>query len=109
MVVSSEHLSLEVVTDFINQVYFKEWLTADKIPYHTRLREFLFMVENIIYCSLCYLSGHAFFRILPYEVAILASQLAVLGDNEGDVLRHAGLSNHSLCNHSIKNLITIHA
>lgn len=49
------------------------------------------MIKHIVDEGLGHLPGHPFLHILAYKVAVFAGQLAILGDDEGDVLRHAGL------------------
>ena len=49
------------------------------------------MVEHIVDEGLGHLPRHPLFHVLAHEVAVFAGQLAVLRNDEGDVLRHAGL------------------
>ena len=49
------------------------------------------MVEHKVDEGLSHLPRHPFLHVLAHEVAVFAGQLAVLRDDEGDVLRHAGL------------------
>ena len=49
------------------------------------------MVEHIVDEGLGHLPGHPLLHVFAHKVAVFAGQLAVLGDDEGDVLRHAGL------------------
>lgn len=49
------------------------------------------MVEHVVDEGLGHVPGHAFLHVLPHEVAVFAGQLAILGDDKGDVFRHAGL------------------
>ena len=49
------------------------------------------MIKHMIDESLGHLSWHAPLHIFAKKIAIFSSQLAVFGDDEGDVLRHAGL------------------
>lgn len=86
MVVTPEHLHLQVVADSVYQVYFKKRLSADEVPYDALLAHILLVVEDIVNSLLCYLPGHTLFRVLPYEVAIFTGKLAVLCDDESDVL-----------------------
>ena len=86
MVVSAEHLNLEVIANLVNQVYFKKRLSADEVPYDALLAHILLVVEDIVNSLLCYLPGHTLFRVLPYEVAIFTGKLTVLCDDESDVL-----------------------
>ena len=87
MMVSAEHLCLQIITDFINQIYFQKWFSTDKVPHHGLFTKVLFMVKNIVNRLLGNLPGHTLFRILPYEIAILTGKLTILGDDEGDILR----------------------
>lgn len=91
MVVAAEHLRLQVVADAVYQVDFQERLAADEVPHDTLLAHLILVVEDIVYGRLGHLPRHPLLRVLAHEVAVLASQLAVLRDDEGDVLRHAGL------------------
>lgn len=91
MVVSAKHLSLKVVADFVYQIYLKERFSTYEVPHNALISHILFLIKDIVNGCLCYLPGHPLFRVLPHEVAILASQLAVLRNDEGDVLRYAGL------------------
>ena len=96
MVVSTVHLHFEIIAYLIYQIYLQERLTADKVPNDTFLFHIILMIEDIVYSSLSYLPGHSLFRVLTYEVAVFASELAVLGDNEGDILGHAILPSFSI-------------
>ena len=91
MVVSAKHLNLEIITNLIYQVYLQERLSTYKIPDDTFLLHLFLMIENIVNSSLSYLPGHPLLRVFAYEVAILTSELAILRDNESDVLSHARL------------------
>ena len=86
MVVTPEHLHLQVVADSVYQVYFEERLSADKVPNDTFLAHILLMVEDVVNSLFCHLPRHPLFRVLPYEVAIFTGKLAVLCDDESDVL-----------------------
>ena len=46
---------------------------------------------TIVDKCLCHLLRHPFIYVLAHKIAVFAGQLAVFGDDEGDVLRHAGL------------------
>jgi len=46
------------------------------------------MVKHVVDKSLSHFPWHALLHVLTHKVAISASQLAVLGDDEGDSLRH---------------------
>ena len=49
------------------------------------------MIQHIVNEGLGHLPRHSLFHVFAHEVAVFAGQLAVLRDDEGDVLRHAGL------------------
>ena len=85
------HLHFQVVANLVYQINLKKWFASNEVPYHTLLLHLVLMAEDIVYGLLCHLPRHPLLGILPHQVAILASQLAVLGDNEGDVLGVARL------------------
>lgn len=86
MMVSSKEFSLDIVANLIDKLYFKERLAADKVPHHRLVGKIGvgFMIEHIVDEGLGHLPRHPFFHVLAHEVAIFASQLAILGDDEGD-------------------------
>ena len=89
MMISVEHLRLEVIAYFVYQFYLQERLTSDKVPNDTLFPKLILMVEDIVNGLLRYLPGHPLLRVLPYEIAILASKLAVLCDDESDGFGHS--------------------
>ena len=91
MMIAAEHLLLQVIANLVYEVNLEERLAPDEVPHHALLLEVILMVEDIVNGLLCYLPGHPLLRVLPHEVAILASQLAVLRNDEGDGLGHAVL------------------
>ena len=91
MVPPAEHLCLQVVADAVYQVYLDKWLPAYEVENDGFFRKLLLPLQYVVYGRLGHLPRHAFLRVLAHQVAILAGQLAVLGDDEGDVLRLAGL------------------
>ena len=91
MVIAPEHLLLQVVANLVYEVNLEERLAPDEVPHHALLLELALVVEDIVNGLLCHLPGHPLLRVLPHEVAILASQLAVLRDNERDGLCHTVL------------------
>lgn len=93
VVVTAEKFRLDVIANLVDQFDFEERLAADEVPHHRLVGEIRvgFMVEQIINKGLGYLPRHAFFHVFANEVAVFAGQLAVLRDDEGDVLRCAGL------------------
>lgn len=91
MMIASEHLLLQVVANLVYEVNLEERLAPDEVPHHTLLLELILVVEDIVNGLLCHLPGHPLLRVLPHEVAILASQLAVFCDNERDILKRAFL------------------
>lgn len=91
VVAAAEHLCLQVVTNPVDEVYLEERLTADEVPHYALLRHLRLMVEDVVNGLPSHLEGHPLFRVLPHEVAVLASQLTVLGDNEGDAFRRLSI------------------
>ncbi len=89
MVVQLEHAQLEIVADFVNQLNFQERLPTNKVPHHALLAELILLRQHIVNKLLRRLPRHPLLHILPHQIAILTSQLAVLRDYERDVLRHA--------------------
>lgn len=91
MVVSSVHLNFQIVAYAVDKVYLKERLTTNKVPYHALLLHVSLMVENVVNSLFRHLPRHALLSVLANKIAILAGELAVLGDDESDVLRHTRL------------------
>ena len=92
MVLPAEHLHLQIIAYLVNQLYLYERLTTNEIPHNTRLLHAILMRENIIDGSFCHVPRHPLFRVLSYEIAILASKLTVLRDNERDGFLHSQFS-----------------
>ena len=99
VVVTPKELRLDIVTNLVDKFDFKERLAANEVPHHRLISEIgvCFMVEHIVDEGFGHLPGHPFLHILAHKVAVFAGQLAVLGDDEGDVLRHAGLPRVLVC------------
>ncbi len=55
MMIAAEHFHLYIITDSVNQIYFKKRLATDKIPYYRLFLKFIFTTKNIIDRLLCYL------------------------------------------------------
>ena len=93
MVVAAEKFRLDVVANLVDKLNFEEWFAADEVPNHRFVSEIGvgLMVEHIVDEGLGHLPRHAFLHIFAYKIAIFAGQLAVLGDDEGDVFRHTAL------------------
>ena len=89
MMVSAEHLHLEVVAYLVDKVYLQKRFAAYKVPYHALLLHLVLMVKHIVNGLLSNLPGHSLFRVLSHEVAVFTSQLTILGDDEGDILGDA--------------------
>ena len=89
MVIPAIHFYFEVVANLVYQFNLKERLTTDKIPYDALLAEILFAVKDIVYSCLRYFPCHPFLGVFPNQVTVLASQLAILRDNERDALCHS--------------------
>ena len=92
MVLPAEHLHLQIVAYLVNQLYLYERLATNEIPHNTRLSHILLVTEDVVNILPCYLVVHSLFRILPYEVAVFAGELAVLRDNERDGFLHSQFS-----------------
>ena len=97
MVVQLEHAQLQIVANLVNQGNLQERLATDKVPHHALLAEILLVAEDKINKLLRRLPRHPLLHILPNQIAILTRQLAVLRDNERDILRHARLPRLSIC------------
>lgn len=93
MVVTAEKLRLDVIANLVDKLYLKERLATNEVPHHRLIGEIGvgLMVEHIVDEGLGHLPRHPFLHVLAHEVTIFAGQLAVLRDDEGDVLRHTGL------------------
>lgn len=93
MVITTVQLDLDVVANLVNKFYLQERLAADEVPHHRLVCEIGvgLMVKHIVDEGLGYFPRHPLLHVLAHKVTILTSQLAVLGDNEGDVFRHATL------------------
>lgn len=89
VVVQFEHAELEVVTDAVDELDFEEGLAADEVPDDALLAEVILASQHVVDEGLGGVPRHAFLDVLADQVAILAGQLAVLGDDERDVLGHA--------------------
>lgn len=85
------HLHFQVVANLVYQINLKKWFAPNEVPYHTLLLHLVLIAEDIINRLLRHFPWHPLLGILPHQVAILASQLAVLRNNEGDILGGAGL------------------
>ena len=86
VVVQFKHSSFQIITNLIDKLNLQKWLAADEIPHHTFLSELVLTAQHKVNKTLGRLPRHPLLDILPHQVAVFASQLAVLGDNEGDVL-----------------------
>ena len=95
VVVQFKHPQLQVVANLVNQFNLQEWLATNKVPYNTLFAKFILMPQHIVDKCLRRLPWHPLLNILSYQIAVLASQLAVLGDDEGDILISSFLP-HSL-------------
>lgn len=91
VVVQFEHTQLQVVADLVDQFNLQERLAADKVPDNALLAELVLLGEDKVDERLGGVPRHALLDVLAYQITIFARQLAVLGDDKGDVLRHAGL------------------
>lgn len=49
----------------------------------------MFMFQDIVYSLFRHIPRHALFLVLTHQIAILAGQLTVLGDNKGDGFSHS--------------------
>ena len=87
----AEHFRLQVVADAVYQFYLDKRLPAYEVEDDRFFRKLLLLLQYVVYGRLGHLPRHALLRVLAHQVAILAGQLAVLGDDEGDVLCLAGL------------------
>lgn len=87
--IQEEQLLFYVVTDSVYQFYFQKRFPADEVEHHGILREQSPVPENIVDGLCSYLERHPFLGVLAYEIAVLAGKLAVLGDDESDVLGHS--------------------
>ena len=93
VVVAAEEFCLDVVANLVDKLYFQKRLAADEVPHHRLVGEIGvgLIVKHIVDEGFGYFPRHSLLHVLAYKIAVLASQLAILGDDEGDVLRHAGL------------------
>lgn len=91
MMPEPEHLRLQVVANAVNQLNLKKRLTTYEVPHHARLGKVGFMPQDIVNRRLRGFPRHSLLLILTHQVTILASQLAVLRHNEGDVFGNAAL------------------
>ena len=89
VVVQPEHLGLEIVANLVDQFYLQKRLATDKVPHHALLGEVLLVPQDIVDSGLGRLPRHPLLLVLAHQVAILASQLAVLRYNKRDVLGNA--------------------
>lgn len=85
------HLHFQVVANLVYQINLKKWFASNEVPYHTLLLHLVLIAEDIINRLLRHFPWHPLLCILPHQVAILASQLAVLRNNEGNALGSARL------------------
>lgn len=86
VVVAAEEFRLDIVANLVDEFYLEERFTADEVPHHRLVGEIRvgLMVEYIVDKVLGHLPGHPFLHVLAHKVTVFASQLAVLGDDEGD-------------------------
>lgn len=91
MVVEAEHFRLDIVANPVYEFNLQEGLASDKIPNDGFLSKVGLMLQDIVNGLLGYGPLHPLFNILPDQITILAGKLAILRDDEGDALRHAGL------------------
>ena len=91
MVVAAEEFGLDVVANLVDKFYLQKRLATDEVPHHRLIGKIGvgLMVKHIVDEGLGHLPGHPFLHVLAHKVAVFAGQLAVLRDDEGDVLRHA--------------------
>ena len=87
--IQKKQLLLDVVAQAVNQVNFQKGFATYKVKDDRVLAKLLPVSKNIVYGSLGGLKTHPLLHVLTYQVAVLACQLAILGDNEGDVLGHS--------------------
>ena len=93
VMVTAIQFNFYIVANLVDEFYLKERLAADEVPHHRLVGEIGvgLMVKHIVDEGPGHLPRHPFLHVLAHEVAVFAGQLAVLGDDEGDVLRHAAL------------------
>ena len=86
VMVQLEHPQFQIVANLVDKLNLQKRLTANKVPYHALLAKLILATQHIVDKRLCRFPRHPLLDILAYKVTILASQLAVLGDDERDVL-----------------------
>ena len=91
MVVATEHLDFQIVTNLVDQVDFEKRLSADEVPHDGLLCVFPLMAEDIVDGRFRNVPRHALFFVFSDKIAVFASELAVFGDNKRDVFCHSFL------------------
>lgn len=87
--VPAKQLGFDVIANPVYQVNFKERFASDKVPYYGFFFEIFLVVKNIVNGTLGNSPWHAFFLVLSDEIAILASQLAILCNYKSNILAKA--------------------
>lgn len=96
VVVQFEHAGLEVVANLVDKFNLQEWFPTDEVPYYAFLAELRLTAQHIVNKCLRRLPRHPLLNVLPHQIAILASQLAVLSDNEGNAFRPSFLPSRGI-------------
>lgn len=91
--VATEEFRLDVVAYLVDKLYLQERLSADKVPHHRFHSKFrvVLMVEYIVDKGFGNFPRHPLLNVFANKITVFTSQLTVLSDNEGNVLRHARL------------------
>lgn len=93
VMVTTEKFHLDVVADLINKLDFEKRFTTDEFPNHRFHSKFgvVLMVEHIVDEGFGNFPRHPLLNVFANKITVFTSQLTVLSDNEGNVLRHARL------------------
>ena len=91
MVVEAEHFRLDIVANPVYEFNLQEGFSSDEIPNDGFLAKVGLMLQDVVNSLHGYGPLHTLLDILPDQITILAGKLAILRDDEGDALRHAGL------------------
>lgn len=91
VMIQAEHFRLEIIADLVYQVNLQEWFATDEVPRHTRFGKHLLVREDVVNRRFGHWPLHPLLLVLTHQVAILASQLAILRHNECDTLSNTTL------------------
>ena len=82
-----KQLSFNIVTYFVDKVYFKERLSTNKFKNNSGFTTMFRRIKQIVYRLLRCFKRHSLMSVFAHEITIFTNKLAIFGNYEGYIFR----------------------